>query len=132
MATNASEHLGLHLWEPTDQVLRTEFNENWQKIDTAVQKLSTPAGLAFHSGSFSMGQTAAAGDALLTLDFAPRAILFSFSGELHLMFSGGSLTIYRGSANRPVRLRLEGNRLVLEEKDAGITYSTSGNYVAWP
>ena len=31
MATNSSEHLGLHLWEPTDQVLRTEFNENWQK-----------------------------------------------------------------------------------------------------
>ena len=27
---------------------------------------------------------------------------------------------------------VEGNRLVLEEKDAGITYSTSGNYVAWP
>ena len=36
MATNSSEHLGLHLWEPTDQVLRTEFNQNWQKIDTAV------------------------------------------------------------------------------------------------
>ena len=36
MATNSSEHLGLHLWEPTDQVLRTEFNENWQKLDTAV------------------------------------------------------------------------------------------------
>ena len=39
MATNASEHLGLHLWEPTDQVLRTEFNENWQKIDTAAAGL---------------------------------------------------------------------------------------------
>ena len=36
MATNSSEHLGLHLWEPTDQVLRTEFNQNWTKIDTAV------------------------------------------------------------------------------------------------
>ena len=36
MATNSSQHLGLHLWEPTDQVLRTEFNENWTKIDTAV------------------------------------------------------------------------------------------------
>ena len=39
MATNTSEHLGLHLWEPTDQVLRTEFNENWQKIDTAAAGL---------------------------------------------------------------------------------------------
>ena len=36
MATTTSEHLGLHLWEPTDQVLRTEFNQNWTKIDTAV------------------------------------------------------------------------------------------------
>ena len=39
MATNSSEHLGLHLWQPTDQVLRTEFNENWQKIDTAAAGL---------------------------------------------------------------------------------------------
>ena len=31
--------LRLHLWEPTDQVLRTEFNENWQKIDTAAAGL---------------------------------------------------------------------------------------------
>ena len=36
MSTNTSQNLGLHLWEPTDQVLRTEFNQNWQKIDTAV------------------------------------------------------------------------------------------------
>ena len=36
MATNSSEHLGLHLWEPTDQVLRTEFNQNWAKLDEAV------------------------------------------------------------------------------------------------
>ena len=36
MSTNTSQNLGLHLWEPSDQVLRTEFNQNWQKIDTAV------------------------------------------------------------------------------------------------
>ena len=39
MSTNTSQNLGLHLWEPTDQVLRTEFNENWQKLDTAVEAL---------------------------------------------------------------------------------------------
>ncbi len=33
MSTNKSEHLQLHLWEPGDSVLRTEFNENWEKID---------------------------------------------------------------------------------------------------
>ena len=33
MSTNKSEHLQLHLWEPGDSVLRTEFNENWEKLD---------------------------------------------------------------------------------------------------
>ena len=33
MSTNKSEHLRLHLWEPGDSVLRTEFNENWEKLD---------------------------------------------------------------------------------------------------
>ena len=46
MATNSSEHLGLHLWEPTDQVLRTEFNQNWQKIDTAVNAAQETADAA--------------------------------------------------------------------------------------
>ena len=41
MATNSSEHLGLHLWEPTDQVLRTEFNQNWSKIDEAVAEVQS-------------------------------------------------------------------------------------------
>lgn len=43
MATNSSENLGLHLWEPTDQVLRTEFNQNWTKIDTAVAEAQQTA-----------------------------------------------------------------------------------------
>ena len=41
MATNSSEHLGLHLWQPTDQVLRTEFNQNWSKIDEAVAEVQS-------------------------------------------------------------------------------------------
>ena len=35
MSTNKSEHLQLHLWEPGDSVLRTEFNENWEKLDAS-------------------------------------------------------------------------------------------------
>ena len=37
MSTNKSEHLKLHLWEPEDDFLRTEFNENFEAIDGAVQ-----------------------------------------------------------------------------------------------
>ena len=54
MATNSSEHLGLHLWEPTDQVLRTEFNQNWQKIDTAVAEAFGPDNRPYVSGSFTV------------------------------------------------------------------------------
>ncbi len=37
MSTNKSEHLNLHLWEPEDDFLRTEFNENFEKIDAGVK-----------------------------------------------------------------------------------------------
>ena len=37
MSTNKSAHLNLHLWEPEDDFLRTEFNENFEKIDAGVK-----------------------------------------------------------------------------------------------
>ncbi|MCI8539257.1 MAG: hypothetical protein HFF18_11460 [Oscillospiraceae bacterium] len=36
MSTNKSQNLKLHLWEPEDNFLRTEFNENFAAIDTAI------------------------------------------------------------------------------------------------
>ena len=36
MSTNKSEHLNLHLWEPEDDFLRTEFNENFAALDGAM------------------------------------------------------------------------------------------------
>ena len=41
MASNHTQHYGLCQWEATDAVLRTDFNEDNQKIDTA---LKTQAG----------------------------------------------------------------------------------------
>ncbi len=37
MATNHTENYALNLWEPTDTFLRTEFNENTQKLDAALK-----------------------------------------------------------------------------------------------
>ena len=31
-----TEHYQLHQWEPEDPFLRTDFNEDFQKIDTAI------------------------------------------------------------------------------------------------
>lgn len=40
MASNYTENYGLCQWEATDQVLRTEFNEDNQKVDTALSSLA--------------------------------------------------------------------------------------------
>ena len=40
MASNQTSNYGLNQWEATDQVLRTEFNEDNQKIDAALKELA--------------------------------------------------------------------------------------------
>ena len=39
MASNYTEHIGLCQWEATDQVLRTEFNQDNAKVDAALDTL---------------------------------------------------------------------------------------------
>ncbi|MBU7316236.1 hypothetical protein [Paenibacillus oleatilyticus] len=39
MSSNKTPHLNLHHWTGSDQVLRTEFNENFEKLDTRVSQL---------------------------------------------------------------------------------------------
>lgn len=41
MATNHTSNYQLCQWEPTDQVLRTDFNEDNAKVDSALKGLST-------------------------------------------------------------------------------------------
>ena len=41
MASNQTSNYGLNQWEATDQVLRTEFNADNLKIDTALKTLSS-------------------------------------------------------------------------------------------
>lgn len=36
MGTNKTEHYGLHQWVPEDDFLRTDFNENFEKLDSAL------------------------------------------------------------------------------------------------
>lgn len=39
MSTNKSENLGLHLWVPSDDVSRAEFNENFETLDQTAHAL---------------------------------------------------------------------------------------------
>ena len=45
MATYTSNYQ-LHQWEASDNFLRTDFNEDFQKIDTAIKGVETGAGAA--------------------------------------------------------------------------------------
>lgn len=81
MATNTSEHLGLHLWEPTDQVLRTEFNQNWTKIDTAVnaaQETAEVAQSAAEQRPYVIGSyTGNGGTQSIILGFQPSFVIIT-------------------------------------------------------
>ena len=81
MATNTSEHLGLHLWEPTDQVLRTGFNQNWTKIDTAVnaaQETAEAAQSAAEQRPYVIGSyTGNGGTQSITLGFQPSFVIIT-------------------------------------------------------
>ena len=81
MATNTSEHLGIHLWVPTDQVLRTEFNQNWTKIDTAVnaaQETAEAAQSAAEQRHYVIGSyTGNGGTQSITLGFQPSFVIIT-------------------------------------------------------
>lgn len=59
MAANHTQNYQLNLWESTDTFLRTEFNENSQKLDAALGNLTrTVAGKADQSALDALAETA--------------------------------------------------------------------------
>lgn len=65
---------GLHQWEATDNFLRTDFNADFQKIDTAIRAAVT---LAEGRGSIVTGRYVGNGETsqTVTLGFRPKALL---------------------------------------------------------
>ena len=80
MSSNKSENLGLHLWEGEDDFLRTEFNENFQLLDSI-----------YVTGSY----TGSLGTKTINIGFRPRFLVImaptkSTSGSpLTNFFAGG-------------------------------------------
>ena len=104
MATNSSEHLGLHLWEPTDQVLRTEFNQNWTKIDTAVAEVQeTAEEKPYVIGSY----TGNGGTQSINLGFKPRFLLITGTGNGYMsVVEGWGYTASTGGAQATQTVQL--------------------------
>lgn len=67
VSQNQTENFGLHLWEPGDNFLREEFNENFEAIDRVVAaKCAAAAGTYTGDGAASQ---------FIELGFRPVAVL---------------------------------------------------------
>ena len=86
MSTNKSEHLNLHLWEPEDDFLRTEFNENFTALDGAVKTVTTAVSKAQSTADaaqtaadvspYAVGSYVGTGTAVtVTLGFRPKFVI---------------------------------------------------------
>ena len=97
MASNYTTNYQLNQWEAGDQVLRTEFNRDNQKIDTALAgkadltQLSEVEALALGRADIRLGSYTGDGTSSRTIDLGgkPRAVLLlTASGDLSDSFRG--------------------------------------------
>ena len=113
MASDLTEHYGLHLWEGDDHFLRTEFNDDNRRIDTALQKKCE---VLF--GSY-LGNGAAS--RFIPLGFTPRVvILVDKNGVLsESNMSGydvGGIAVQGGSTNGALALVSGGFQVFCDER----------------
>ena len=78
MSTNKTENLSLHSWDQDDPVLRSEFNENFEAIDSAFGTTwaDVMAGPKVVVGSYvGTGTCGASNRTSLTFDFVPKIVM---------------------------------------------------------
>lgn len=87
MSTNQTASYQLHLWEPGDDFLREEFNENFAALDRAVFE-----GLAEIRGRFRAAAGCYNGDEtdgrFIDLGFRPRMVLVTLKGATTYYYHG--------------------------------------------
>ena len=76
MSQNQTERFGLHLWEAEDYFLRTEFNENFARLDTAMSTLAE--GFRAVTGTYVGDGTV---DRLIDVGFRPKVVLAACRGN---------------------------------------------------
>ena len=96
MSTNKTQNYNLHSWLPADDFLRTEINENFTKLDTALStglaaltnRMDKRILFGWYSGSGSSERT-------ISLGVTPRAVLLATEEGFissNLCFGGLALT----------------------------------------
>ncbi len=110
---NYTQHCQLHQWEPEDHFLRTDFNTDFQKIDT---ELGEKSGIVFgtYSGNGNDSQE-------ISLGFSPKAVLVVESSGLMGNTGGEWPIIYGGLALREMPVSTGRDKTALMLTDTGFT-----------
>lgn len=82
-----TEHYGLHQWVPEDNFLRSDFNVDLEKIDTALDKISETADskVSVVTGSYAGDGTE---EQFIELGFVPKALYVCSKGGIAGISSG--------------------------------------------
>lgn len=124
MATETTNY-GLHQWDPEDSFLRTDFNEDFRKIDAAISEK-----LSVFSGTYvGTGKSGSTNPNTLTFPFVAKAVIIVAETTASLAF--GTVLLYgqeisggigmTGSTNITLRLTLSWSKNTL-------TWYTSTGY----
>ena len=88
-----TSNIGLHQWEPSDHFLRTEFNQDFSKIDAGFSWLE---GALVRSGYEALQARLAAEAEGKKIPLGRGIIFDSFQNEARVSFSGGCSFKYGG------------------------------------
>ena len=120
---------GLHQWVPEDDFLRTDFNEDLSKLDTALgAKCEMCHGAYVGDGADSQ---------FISLGFTPKAVLVAYLGNYREHYGGLAVEGYPATlANQPILATEEGGmrvyRVSIGGSSANLNYQgTSYFYLAF-
>ena len=134
MATNHTTNYQLNQWEAADQVLRTDFNRDNQKIDAALTskadlaRLAEVEELALGRADIRLGTYTGDGTLSRTIDLGgkPRAVLLlTANGDVSDSFRG---TRYGGLALAERAVTGVGGQTVLAVTEQGFTVCYNSDY----
>lgn len=97
----------LHQWEPQDPFLRTDFNEDLQKIDNGLhEKLSESTGSYVGTGKFGP-----ANKNVLEFEVSPQIVLVLGMGDMAVFFRDNPESATLGSHSAPLTVQWSSNSI---------------------
>lgn len=109
----------LHQWEASDDFLRTDFNEDFQKIDAAVKGVETTLSAAIAGKSAAVGGSYVGngGVTAIQLGFQPKAVVVSRNYY--------TATAVPGMASIGISITATGFQV--QQVSSNIPFNTAGN-----